>query len=68
MKKFFEAIGIMAFFVAAYAIISVIAAVFVWLLWNWLMPAIFELPEITIFQAWGMMMLCSILFKPQTSK
>jgi hypothetical protein len=33
------------------------------LLWNWLMPEIFGLPEITFWQAIGLNMLASILFK-----
>lgn len=32
-------------------------------LWNWLMPEIFGLKEITYLQAWGLLILCSILFK-----
>ncbi len=32
-------------------------------LWNWLMPEIFGLKEITYWQAWGLFILCSILFK-----
>lgn len=35
----------------------------VMLLWDWLMPTIFGLPEITWFQAWGLLFLCGLLFK-----
>jgi hypothetical protein len=35
-----------------------------WLLWNWLMPTIFGLPHITFWQAVGLNLLSSILFKP----
>jgi hypothetical protein len=35
----------------------------VMLLWNWLMPAIFGLPEITFWKAWGLVVLAHILFK-----
>jgi hypothetical protein len=41
------------------------AAVFttvVMLLWNWLMPAIFNLPEITFWQSMGILILSKILF------
>jgi len=44
----------------------VIAFLFGWLvmlLWNWLMPAIFGLTAITFWQAWGLVILCHILFK-----
>jgi hypothetical protein len=33
------------------------------LLWNWLMPTIFDLPMITFWQALGLNMLAGILFK-----
>jgi hypothetical protein len=35
----------------------------VMLLWNWLMPQIFGLPEITYWQGWGLVVLAHILFK-----
>ncbi|MDR1346215.1 MAG: hypothetical protein LBK03_05900 [Bacteroidales bacterium] len=34
----------------------------VMLLWNWLMPAIFGLACISIWQAWGLLVLARILF------
>ena len=34
------------------------------LLWNWLMPDLFSLPYITFWQACGINLLASILFKP----
>lgn len=38
-----------------------IAAV-VMLLWNWLMPTIFQLPSLSFGQATGLLVLCRILF------
>jgi len=35
----------------------------VMLLWNWLMPEIFGLGEVSYWQAWGLFILSSILFK-----
>ena len=35
----------------------------VYFLWNWLMPVIFGLPEITFWQALGLKVLCAMLFK-----
>jgi hypothetical protein len=32
-------------------------------LWNWLMPDIFGLPELGYWQAWGLLILSTILFK-----
>lgn len=36
-------------------------------LWDWLMPKIFGLPEITFWEALGINLLCSILFKSSSS-
>ena len=33
-------------------------------LWNWLMPLLFNLPEITFWQACGLQLLSILLFKP----
>jgi len=35
----------------------------VMLLWNWLMPEIFGLKQVSYWQAWGLLVLSSILFK-----
>ena len=34
----------------------------VMLLWNWLLPPLFNLPEITLLQGFGLLALCRILF------
>ena len=44
-------------------IFGALTGVFVYWLWNWLMPTIFGLHTITWFQAWGLMVLSSLLFK-----
>ena len=57
---------IVAAFVLAVATligISLIMAVPTMLLWDWLMPELFGLKEITLFQAWGLNFLCGLLFK-----
>ncbi len=38
------------------------------LLWNWLMPTIFNLPTITFWQAMGLNIMASILFKDNSVK
>jgi len=40
----------------------------VFFLWNWLMPVIFSLGKITIWQAWGLCFLTGILFKNPSAK
>ena len=37
-------------------------------LWDWLMPELFGLKEITLFQAWGLNFLCGLLFKSHNTK
>lgn len=34
----------------------------VMLLWNWLMPVLFGLPDVSFWQATGLLLLCKILF------
>lgn len=43
--------------------LSIICAFPAMWLWNWLMPFIFQLPEISVLQAWGLTLLCSFLIK-----
>ncbi len=38
------------------------------ILWNWLMPTIFGLTEITFWQACGLQLLATILFKSTSLK
>ncbi len=46
---------------------GLIAAIPLYYLWNWLMPAILEYRTITYWQAWGLFFLCGLLFKSQGS-
>lgn len=43
--------------------ISLVLSLPVMLLWDWLMPTLFGLTEITWLQAWGLNFLCGILFR-----
>lgn len=47
--------------------ISVVMAFPTMWLWNWLMPVIFELPKITVWQALGLNVLSALLVKSHTS-
>jgi hypothetical protein len=57
-------------FLAALGIIILTAIIMafptMWL-WNWLMPDIFELPKITLYQAMGINFLSGILFRPNVN-
>jgi hypothetical protein len=61
MNKTIEAI---ALFLGTIAIIVVLLGYPVMLLWNWLMPELFGLSEVTFWQAIGLNILCTILFRP----
>jgi hypothetical protein len=37
------------------------------LLWNWLMPDLFNLPYISFWQAVGLNLMAAILFRPTTT-
>lgn len=52
---------------AMYALISAVFAIPVLLLWNWLIPTIFGLTTITLGQAWGILVLCGLLFGQNSS-
>ncbi len=39
----------------------------VWFLWNWVMPDVLHVGEISLGQAWALLTLCSILFKSNPS-
>lgn len=54
---------------ATFIIAFIFSLIFAWpfmLLWNWLIPVIFGLTTITFWQAFGLMVLCSFLFKGST--
>lgn len=44
-------------------IIDMIIALPIMYLWNWVVPDIFGLPEVTWLKMWGITLLCDILFK-----
>lgn len=48
--------------IVAITCIAFVLGLFVMALWNWLMPAVFGLPRITYWQAWGLLLLGHILF------
>lgn len=46
-----------------WAVIALLVTLPVQLLWNWLCPALFSLPEITFWQAFGLQILIALLAK-----
>ena len=62
MKTLTLVAGLIALVVGA----SAASAALVMVLWNWVMVSIFGLPTISFWLAWGLMILCGILFKSVT--
>src|SRR5512142_2258082 len=54
--------GFVVLGVVGAAVFALIFGWFVMLLWNWLMPAIFHLGEITFWQAFGIIILAKLIF------
>ena len=48
--------------IAAIAVFTFLGGTIVKLLWNWLLPPLFGWPELTFWQALGLLALCRILF------
>lgn len=69
--KIFESISIIlglvaTFIIGVFGFALLLALPTMWL-WNWLMPQLFGLIEINVFQALGINFLSSILFKPSST-
>jgi hypothetical protein len=64
MTQLSEAIETLLAAILVVVLIAVILGFPLMWLWNWLMPTIFDLPEITFWQALGLNALSSILIKP----
>jgi cadmium resistance protein CadD (predicted permease) len=68
LDKLLKIVGGVVLGTVLIAVVSFVFAVVVKILWNWLMPNILGLKEITYWQAWGLMVLCGFLFKGTGSK
>lgn len=68
MKNLISKVLIIVSALAMYAFVSVVLSIPVWLLWNWLVPTIFGITKITLGQAWGISLLCGLLFGQDSSE
>lgn len=61
--------GLMAMLLVAVicAVVGIVMAIPIYYLWNWLMPTIFGISEITYWQAWGLYWLSALLLKSSSS-
>jgi len=62
-RRIFAIIGMALGGVIIAAVMALILGFVVMWLWNWLMPDIFGLPQVTFWKAWGLVVLAHILFK-----
>lgn len=62
-----KVVAVIVLFVVVVAVMSVVVAYPVMLLWNWLMPELFGLATIDFWQALGISVLCQLLFKSTSS-
>jgi hypothetical protein len=67
MQKFLETIFGGAFVLLMLFGMAIVMAIPTYLIWNWVIPSIFQLPEITLGQALGLNILSSILFKSSST-
>ena len=65
MKEGFSNI-ILALLLGAFVVC--VATLPAWILWNWLMPIIFGLPKITIWQSFGLIALAHCIFPTPGNK
>jgi len=68
MKNSFETAGAVIGVIGSICMILLILGYPLMWLWNWLMPIVFGLPEITFWQAIGLNLISTILFKSTTIK
>jgi hypothetical protein len=64
MNNIIETIGSILTAILLIVLVAAILGLPLMWLWNWLMPGIFNLPEITFWQALGLNALSTILIKP----
>jgi len=78
MNRFIDSLLTMALgCLATFLFGLVLSLLFAWpvqIIWNWTLPHLFNLPEITFLQAWGLELLCGMLlgeritYNKQTTK
>lgn len=68
MKQTEETLAKVLLSLGLIALLGILLGLPLQLLWNWLMPTIFNLPTITFWQAMGLNILASILFKDNSIK
>ena len=63
LSKLAVAVGVITTGIFIVSALVCLSAIPFYLLWNWLMPIIFKLPELTFWQSIGLLALVSIPFQ-----
>jgi hypothetical protein len=63
-----KVLGVILLVIGGIVLVTLLLGWPLMLLWNWLMPTIFGLPIITFWQAVGLNLLSTIIFKSQSFK
>lgn len=67
MEKIIATVGSIVLVCLIVIGVAIVMAIPTYFLWNWLMPLLFNLPAITLVQAWGINFLAAILFKSNST-
>lgn len=67
MDKFLKGIGAGVLGIVIIALSAFITGLLVMLVWNWLMPMLFNLQTINYIEGWGIAFLSGMLFKGTTT-
>ena len=67
MDKLVAAFGIFVALAGVIFVLAVLMTLPVYFLWNWVGVDILHLPPVTLFQAWGLNVLCGCLFKSSST-
>ena len=62
-----KVIGSIIIIAGTFVVIALLTVIPVYYLWNWLMPEIFGLTTLTFWEAFGISLLASCLFKSSNS-
>lgn len=67
MKTLYKILGGVGVVISVVTVVAVLMTLPTYYLWNWLMPTIFNLPKLTLWQALGINILSGILFKSSSN-
>lgn len=68
MEKVLLVTSTILLIISIYTVAGLLIAVPVMVLWNWVIPDVLHLPAIGYWQAYGLTLLCTILFQSNSSR